>query len=95
MKPIVVGPTNTTVKVGEDARFECKVAPSDLQHHTQWLKHYTVNGSYRDATGQPYVNIIQVHVVHGIMIGNFSVCVVLLQKNALPLQIYQLKKNMG
>ena len=47
MKPIVVGPTNTTVKVGEDARFECKVAPSDLQHHTQWLKHYTVNRSFR------------------------------------------------
>ncbi|XP_076104296.1 fibroblast growth factor receptor 3-like isoform X2 [Mytilus galloprovincialis] len=58
-KPVIVGPTNQTVQAGSDARFECKVLRNDLQHHTQWLQHYTVNGSYRDDEGQPYVNIIQ------------------------------------
>ncbi|XP_052098612.1 fibroblast growth factor receptor 2-like isoform X2 [Mytilus californianus] len=63
-KPVIVGPTNQTVQAGGDARFECKVLRNDLQHHTQWLQHYTVNGSYRDDEGQPYVNIIQQSMVN-------------------------------
>ena len=59
-KPIGLGPNNQTVQAGSDARFECKVLRNDLQHHTQWLQQYTVNGSYRDDENQPYVNIIQV-----------------------------------
>lgn len=62
--PVIVGPSNQTVKIGADAIFECKVLTSDLQHHTQWLQHYTVNGSYRDENGQPYVNIIQQSMVN-------------------------------
>ena len=58
--PVIVGPSNQTVRIGADATFECKILTSDLQHDTQWLQHFTVNGSYRDENGQPYVNIIQV-----------------------------------
>lgn len=64
MAPIIVGPSNQTVQAGADARFECKVVANDLQHHTQWLQHYTVNGSYRDANGQPLVHIIQQSMVN-------------------------------
>ncbi|XP_063434967.1 fibroblast growth factor receptor 3-like [Mytilus trossulus] len=63
-KPVIVGPTNQTVQAGSDARFECKVLRNDLQHHTQWLQHYTVNGSYRDDEGQPHVKIIQQSMVN-------------------------------
>ncbi|MEQ2157309.1 hypothetical protein GOODEAATRI_000468 [Goodea atripinnis] len=35
-------PANTTVRVGEDAQFQCKVY-SDAQPHIQWLKHITRN----------------------------------------------------
>jgi hypothetical protein len=58
--PVIVGPSNQTVRIGADATFECKILTSDLQHDTQWLQHFTVNGSYRDENGHPYVNIIQV-----------------------------------
>ncbi|XP_052059025.1 fibroblast growth factor receptor 2-like, partial [Mytilus californianus] len=63
-KPLVVGPTNQTVQAGSDAKFECKVLRNDLQHHTQWLQHYKVNGSYRDDENQPYVNNIQQSMVN-------------------------------
>ncbi|XP_071146062.1 fibroblast growth factor receptor 2-like isoform X2 [Mytilus edulis] len=63
-KPIGLGPNNQTVQAGSDARFECKVLRNDLQHHTQWLQQYTVNGSYRDDENQPYVNIIQQSMVN-------------------------------
>ncbi|XP_029963407.1 fibroblast growth factor receptor 2 isoform X5 [Salarias fasciatus] len=51
-------PANTTVQVGEDARFVCKVY-SDAQPHIQWLKHITVNGSRYDSNGNPYVRVLK------------------------------------
>jgi hypothetical protein len=57
---IIVGPSNQTVRIGADATFECKLLTNSLQPHTQWLQHFTFNGSYRDENGLPYVNIIQV-----------------------------------
>lgn len=53
-------PANTTVHVGEDARFVCKVY-SDAQPHIQWLKHITQNGSRYGPDGHPYVRVLKVH----------------------------------
>ncbi|XP_063415618.1 uncharacterized protein LOC134697337 [Mytilus trossulus] len=63
-KPVIVGPVNQTVQTGSDARFECIEITKGPQHHTQWLQHYKVNGSYRDQKGQPYVKIIQQSMVN-------------------------------
>ena len=52
-------PANTTVHVGEDARFVCKVY-SDAQPHIQWLKHITQNGSRYGPDGHPYVRVLKV-----------------------------------
>lgn len=52
-------PANTTVHVGEDARFVCKVY-SDAQPHIQWLKHITQNGSRDGPDGHPYVRVLKV-----------------------------------
>uniref|UniRef100_A0A8C8DQ23 Fibroblast growth factor receptor n=1 Tax=Oryzias sinensis TaxID=183150 RepID=A0A8C8DQ23_9TELE len=52
-------PANTTVHVGEDARFVCKVY-SDAQPHIQWLKHITQNGSRFGPDGHPYVRVLKV-----------------------------------
>uniref|UniRef100_A0A3Q2VC31 Fibroblast growth factor receptor n=1 Tax=Haplochromis burtoni TaxID=8153 RepID=A0A3Q2VC31_HAPBU len=52
-------PANTTVHVGEDARFVCKVY-SDAQPHIQWLKHITQNGSRYGIDGHPYVRVLKV-----------------------------------
>lgn len=52
-------PANTTVNVGEDARFVCKVY-SDAQPHIQWLKHITQNGSRYGPDGHPYVRVLKV-----------------------------------
>ncbi|XP_026164401.1 fibroblast growth factor receptor 2 isoform X4 [Mastacembelus armatus] len=51
-------PANTTVHVGEDARFVCKVY-SDAQPHIQWLKHITQNGSSQTPEGDPYVRVLK------------------------------------
>ncbi|KAJ0004996.1 hypothetical protein NQD34_011210 [Periophthalmus magnuspinnatus] len=51
-------PANTTVHVGEDARFVCKVY-SDAQPHIQWLKHITQNGSRTGPDGHPYVRVLK------------------------------------
>lgn len=59
-KPIIRDgyPTNQTVYVGDQARFECRFI-SDLQPHVRWLRHYTVNGSYNYNDSFPYVTPIQ------------------------------------
>ncbi|XP_008296562.1 fibroblast growth factor receptor 2 isoform X4 [Stegastes partitus] len=51
-------PANTSVHVGEDARFVCKVY-SDAQPHIQWLKHITQNGSRYGPDGHPYVRVLK------------------------------------
>uniref|UniRef100_A0A3Q2QUA5 Fibroblast growth factor receptor n=1 Tax=Fundulus heteroclitus TaxID=8078 RepID=A0A3Q2QUA5_FUNHE len=51
-------PANTTVRVGEDAQFQCKVY-SDAQPHIQWLKHITQNGSRYGPDGHPYVKVLK------------------------------------
>ncbi|KAK5611478.1 Fibroblast growth factor receptor 2 [Crenichthys baileyi] len=51
-------PANTTVRVGEDAQFQCKVY-SDAQPHIQWLKHITRNGSRYGPDGHPYVKVLK------------------------------------
>ncbi|XP_056148310.1 fibroblast growth factor receptor 2 isoform X2 [Lampris incognitus] len=51
-------PANTTVYVGQDARFVCKVY-SDAQPHIQWLKHITQNGSHYGPDGHPYVRVLK------------------------------------
>lgn len=51
-------PANTTVHVGEDARFVCKVY-SDAQPHIQWLKHISQNGSRYGTDGHPYVRVLK------------------------------------
>uniref|UniRef100_A0A1A8GYK5 Fibroblast growth factor receptor n=2 Tax=Nothobranchius korthausae TaxID=1143690 RepID=A0A1A8GYK5_9TELE len=51
-------PANTTVRVGEDARFVCKVY-SDAQPHIQWLKHISKNGSRLGPDGHPYVTVLK------------------------------------
>lgn len=58
--PIIKGPKNQTVVVGETAVFNCRILLSDLHPHIQWLRHYTVNGSYTTPEGDPYVNVLQV-----------------------------------
>lgn len=52
-------PANTTVRVGEDAQFQCKVY-SDAQPHIQWLKHITKNGTHKGPDGFPYVKVLKV-----------------------------------
>uniref|UniRef100_A0AAY4E0J7 Fibroblast growth factor receptor n=1 Tax=Denticeps clupeoides TaxID=299321 RepID=A0AAY4E0J7_9TELE len=51
-------PANTTVHIGEDARFVCKVY-SDAQPHIQWLKHIQKNGSHYGPDGHPYVRVLK------------------------------------
>ncbi|XP_067092172.1 fibroblast growth factor receptor 2 isoform X7 [Osmerus mordax] len=51
-------PANTTVHVGEDARFVCKVY-SDAQPHIQWLQHIQKNGSHVGPDGHPYVRVLK------------------------------------
>ena len=51
---------NQTVTYMDDARFDCTVVMSDLQHHIQWFKHYEVNGSYMNEDDEPNVYITQV-----------------------------------
>ncbi|XP_046362348.1 fibroblast growth factor receptor 2-like isoform X2 [Haliotis rufescens] len=62
--PIIKGPKNQTVVVGETAVFNCRILLSDLHPHIQWLRHYTVNGSYTTPEGDPYVNVLQMSNVN-------------------------------
>lgn len=52
-------PANTSVQVGEDARFVCKVY-SDAQPHIQWLQHIQKNGSRTGPDGHSYVRVLKV-----------------------------------
>ncbi|KAM7385872.1 hypothetical protein PAMP_001921 [Pampus punctatissimus] len=56
--PLAGLPANTSVYVGDDARFVCKVY-SDAQPHIQWLKHITQNGSRYGPDGNPYVRVLK------------------------------------
>ncbi|GIY84053.1 fibroblast growth factor receptor 2 [Caerostris darwini] len=47
-------PSNISVPVGGQAKFECKFY-SDLQPRVVWLKHLIINGSYSDQSELPYV----------------------------------------
>lgn len=62
-KPIIAPeyPRNTSVVVGDNATFRCYVL-SDLHPHIEWVRHYTVNGSYNMDDGQPYVYRVESHV---------------------------------
>uniref|UniRef100_A0AAY5K9V5 Fibroblast growth factor receptor n=1 Tax=Esox lucius TaxID=8010 RepID=A0AAY5K9V5_ESOLU len=51
-------PANTSVHVGEDARFVCKVY-SDAQPHIQWLQHIQKNGSRTGPDGHPHVRVLK------------------------------------
>ncbi|XP_019941395.2 fibroblast growth factor receptor 4 [Paralichthys olivaceus] len=51
-------PANTTVVVGSDVQFHCKVY-SDAQPHIQWLKHIERNGSRYGVDGTPYVQVLK------------------------------------
>lgn len=68
--PIIDGPKNQTVVIGETAIFKCKVVVSDLQPHLQWLKHFAVNGSYLKESGEPFVRVIKNYKQSGLNISN-------------------------
>ncbi|KAK7110834.1 fibroblast growth factor receptor 4-like isoform X2 [Littorina saxatilis] len=63
-KPIIEGPKNQTVAVGDTATLTCKIVLSDYHPHLQWLKHYQVNNSYKSEDGDPYVTVIQTATVN-------------------------------
>ena len=50
---------NATALRGGGAFFECRVI-SDLTPYIVWYKHYELNGSYVNATGEAYANTIEV-----------------------------------
>ncbi|XP_040202158.1 fibroblast growth factor receptor 1 isoform X6 [Rana temporaria] len=51
-------PANTSVTIGSNAEFFCKVY-SDPQPHIQWLRHIEINGSRIATDGYPYVEILK------------------------------------
>ncbi|XP_018417451.1 PREDICTED: fibroblast growth factor receptor 1 isoform X4 [Nanorana parkeri] len=51
-------PANTSVTVGNNAEFFCKVY-SDPQPHIQWLRHIEINGSKIASDGYPFVEILK------------------------------------
>ncbi|UYV60768.1 FGFR3 [Cordylochernes scorpioides] len=59
-KPIFVSnaPENTTAILGSTVTFDCKFL-SDLQPDLAWLRHTAVNGSFVDASGNPYIDKIE------------------------------------
>ncbi|XP_076469664.1 fibroblast growth factor receptor 2-like isoform X2 [Babylonia areolata] len=63
-KPIIDGPKNQTVAVGDTATLRCEIVLSDLHPHIQWLKHYQVNGSYLSEDKEPYITVIQTATVN-------------------------------
>ena len=62
-KPQIDGPENTTAVVGDNVTLKCQIRRSDLAPHIQWVKHYSVNGSFENEKGIPYVNVIKVSLV--------------------------------
>uniref|UniRef100_A0A8C5R667 Fibroblast growth factor receptor n=1 Tax=Leptobrachium leishanense TaxID=445787 RepID=A0A8C5R667_9ANUR len=52
-------PANTTVYLGGDAEFVCKVY-SDAQPHIRWVRYIEKNGSRFDVDGLPYVKVLKV-----------------------------------
>eukprot|EP00914_Ancora_sagittata_P013128 GHVO01025579.1.p1 GENE.GHVO01025579.1~~GHVO01025579.1.p1 ORF type:complete len:699 (+),score=42.80 GHVO01025579.1:45-2141(+) len=51
-------PVNQTFDSGSNATLKCGV-DGDYAYTTVWLKHYTMNHSYFDPIGAPYVQVIQ------------------------------------
>uniref|UniRef100_A0A8C5WLZ4 Fibroblast growth factor receptor 2 n=1 Tax=Leptobrachium leishanense TaxID=445787 RepID=A0A8C5WLZ4_9ANUR len=51
-------PANTTVYLGGDAEFVCKVY-SDAQPHIRWVRYIEKNGSRFDVDGLPYVKVLK------------------------------------
>lgn len=70
-------PANTTVRVGEDAKFVCKVY-SDAQPHIQWLQHIEKNGSRNGSDGLPYVRVLKVSSVHLNSFCRLKICFALI-----------------
>ncbi len=56
---IVENPKNQTVYEGDTVEFVCRIV-SDVVPHLQWLKHYTVKGSFVDEENNPYVKQVKV-----------------------------------
>ncbi len=54
-----VVPENRTVLEGDDAELNCRYI-SGAAAYVQWVKHYTVNGSYISKSGIPFVQVVQV-----------------------------------
>ncbi len=50
-------PKNQTIFEGEDARLECQMLSASAVH-VQWLKHYSVNGSYLNEKGEPFITSV-------------------------------------
>lgn len=53
-----VVPENRTVLEGDDAELNCRYI-SGAAAYVQWVKHYTINGSYFSNSGIPYVQVVQ------------------------------------
>ena len=54
-------PENASRFEGEDVEFNCHYISGD-EALVQWVKHYTVDGSYFDNNGNAYINVIKVWV---------------------------------
>jgi hypothetical protein len=52
-------PENATTVEGECVEFHCHYI-SGKEALVQWVKHYTVNGSYWDENKEAYINILKV-----------------------------------
>ena len=65
---------NTTVKEGDQVTLVCRVT-SELHPHIVWIKHYQINGSYKDENGTAYyrrINSTQVLIPHATAIKIWS-----------------------
>ena len=62
-KPVITELRNATVLRGDGAVFECRVI-SDLTPYIVWYKHYDINGSYVNSTGDAYAQVIEVSCLH-------------------------------
>ncbi|KAL4231169.1 Fibroblast growth factor receptor-like 1 [Mactra antiquata] len=56
--PLMDDVQNQTAKEGDNVTFTCKVVKSDSHPLLQWLRHYTVNDSFTNEKGEPYVKIL-------------------------------------
>ncbi|KAL4232110.1 Fibroblast growth factor receptor 4 [Mactra antiquata] len=57
--PLMDDVQNQTAKEGDNVTFTCKIVMSDSHPLLQWLRHYTVNDSFTNEKGEPYVKILQ------------------------------------